>query len=243
MLWRVVNVNGILLEQNQREMRKTLAILFFIVFYFPILANSPWAESLNTAKNADYLTAQEKAVILEMNKARSNPKRYAQEVILPMKKRFTDSESPRIYYNADSMRIMTQEGTAAIDECVKEMMGTAPMGLLVPSKGLSRAAFDHTNDQARTGRTGHSGRDGSTPWKRMERYGQWLTTCGENIDYGNKDAQAIVVSLLVDDGVPSRGHRRSILNGVFKVAGVAIGSHPKYRDMCTIDFAVGYQEK
>jgi len=202
-----------------------------------------WPDLLNTAKDADYLSAQERAVIFEMNKARSNPKRYALEVILPMKKRFTDSENSRIYYNSDSMRIMTQEGTAAIDECVKEMMGTAPMGMLLPSKGMSRAALDHTKDQSRTGKTGHTGKDGSTPWKRMERYGRWLGTCGENIDYGNKDAQAIVVSLLVDDGVPSRGHRRSILNSAFKVAGVAIGSHSKYRDMCTINFAGGYEEK
>ncbi len=202
-----------------------------------------WGENLNTAKDADYLSAQERAVIFEMNKARSNPKRYALEVILPMKKRFTDSENSRIYYNSDSMRIMTQEGTAAIDECVREMKRIEPMGLLLPSEGMSRAALDHTKDQSRTGRTGHSGKDGSTPWKRMERYGRWLGTCGENIDYGNKYAQAIVVSLLVDDGVPSRGHRHSILNGAFKVAGVAIGTHPKYRDMCTIDFASWYEEK
>lgn len=221
----------------------TLVVSLFGLFLFAQTSGSKWNDSLNTAKNADYLSAQERAVIFEMNKARSNPKRYALEVILPMKKRFTDSESPRIYYNADSMRIMTKEGTAAIDECVREMRGTAPMGLLLPSEGMSLAARDHTKDQSRTGRTGHSGRDGSTPWKRMERYGQWLVTCGENIDYGNKDAQAIVVSLLVDDGVPSRGHRKSILNGAFKVVGVAIGSHPKYRDMCTIDFAGGYEEK
>lgn len=202
-----------------------------------------WSDSLNTAKDADYLNEQERAVIFEMNKARSNPKRYALEVILPMKKRFTDSESSRIYYNSDSMRIMTQEGIAAIDECVREMKRIEPMGLLLPSEGMSRAALDHTKDQSRTGRTGHSGKDGSTPWKRMERYGRWLGTCGENIDYGNKYAQAIVVSLLVDDGVPSRGHRHSILNGAFKVAGVAIGTHPKYRNMCTIDFAGGYEEK
>ncbi|WP_320052096.1 CAP domain-containing protein [uncultured Acetobacteroides sp.] len=223
-------------------MGRILALTIFLLS--GITSGQPsWPDSLNTAKNADYLSAQERAVIFEMNKARSNPKRYALEVILPMKKRFTVSGNSRMYYNADSMRILTQEGTAAIDECVKEMMGIAPMGLLAPSKGMSLAARDHVKDQGKTGSVGHTGTDGSSPWDRMGRYGQWLTTCGENIDYGNRDAQAIVVSLLVDDGVPSRGHRRSILNRTLKVVGVAIGSHPKYGTMCTLDFAGGYEEK
>lgn len=202
-----------------------------------------WDESLNTAKDATYLTPMERAVILELNKARSNPKRYAMEVVAPMRKRFTDSKSALIYYNADSLRIMTQEGVAAIDECVRVMGDAKPLGLLTPSKGMSRAAADHVTDQARTGKTGHTGKDRSTPWDRMNRYGRWLGTCGENIDYGNPEAQAIVISLLVDDGVPTRGHRASILNEKFQVAGVSIGSHPKYRFMCTIDYAGGYEEK
>ncbi len=34
-----------------------------------------------------------------------------------------------------------------------------------------------------------------------------------------------VVSLLVDDGVPSRGHRDNILNESYNRVGVAIGEH------------------
>jgi uncharacterized protein YkwD len=66
-------------------------------------------------------------------------------------------------------------------------------------------------------------------------------SAGENINYGNDDARRIVASLLIDDGVPSRGHRRNLLNGTFKFVGVSIGPHPVYGHMCVIDFAGSYQ--
>ena len=49
-----------------------------------------------------------------------------------------------------------------------------------------------------------------------------------------------MVSLLIDDGVPSRGHRKIILDPLFRNAGVAFGPHPKFRNMCVIVFAAEY---
>lgn len=60
---------------------------------------------------------------------------------------------------------------------------------------------------------------------------------GENIDYGNSCAEDIVVSLVIDDGVPSRGHLRNIMKSSFRHAGAAIGPHKQYGFMCTIDFS------
>ncbi len=76
----------------------------------------------------------------------------------------------------------------------------------------------------------------------MDRYGKWLKAAGENIDYGYNKADRIVLSLLVDDGVPNRGHRKSILNPQFKVIGVAQGTHKTYDYMFVMDFAGGFQE-
>jgi uncharacterized protein YkwD len=98
-------------------------------------------------------------------------------------------------------------------------------------------------EQQKTGSVGHISRKGSTPQKRIEKYGVWNICASEDISYGSMDARQIVASLLIDDGVPTRGHRENILNPCTKFAGVAEGNHRKYRVMCVIDYAGSYQSK
>ena len=59
---------------------------------------------------------------------------------------------------------------------------------------------------------------------------------GECISYGEAEARGIVISLLVDDGVPSRGHRKIILDPKFSAVGISAGKHVVYSAMCTLDF-------
>ena len=224
-------------------MLRYVAAFAFSVLWLTLCAQQPWPDSLNTAKTATYLSPEERNVILEMNKVRTNPKRYAQEVVAAMKKRFVDSESPLIYLKDDGRRIMTNEGVKAIDECVQELMRAKPVGMIYPSKGVWRASRDHAKDQASTGATGHSSKNGASPWDRMDKYGVRVGYAGENVDYGNADGLGIVLSLLIDDGVSSRGHRHNIMSGNFRMAGVAIGPHPTYGFMCVIDYVTKFVDK
>jgi len=138
---------------------------------------------------------------------------------------------------------MTNEGLSALDECIRELEHARPVSSLEPCKGLTLAARDHTHDQGRTGSTGHTGSDGSSVVNRLDRYGRWDLSAGENISYGFNEARKIVAALLIDDGVPSRGHRKNLLNNNFNVVGVDIGPHRVYGDMCVMDFAGGYTSK
>jgi uncharacterized protein YkwD len=69
----------------------------------------------------------------------------------------------------------------------------------------------------------------------MRRHGVVKRASGENIDYGATGLQ-VVIDLIVDDGVPSRGHRRNVLDPAFRAVGIAVGPHRTYGTMCVIDF-------
>lgn len=195
--------------------------------------------SLDTARNVDYLSEIEKDVILEMNKARSDPKKYATLYIAPFAKKFRSDGS----YMKDGVIMQTNEGVAVVNECIKEMSAKKGVGILRPEKGLSLAAQSHATSQAKTSQTGHKGTDGSSPFTRIQRYGTFRTA-GENISYGSNDGQEIVIQLLVDDGVKNRGHRKNIFNSAFEQTGVGFAEgHKTYRCECVITYAGGYEEK
>jgi uncharacterized protein YkwD len=189
--------------------------------------------ALNTAAGAVYLSPMEKDLILEINKLRSDPARYAEEYIAPLAKHY---DRRLLYYPGDK-GLLTKEGVRALHECVRELKRHSPMPLVYPSRGLTRAARDHVSDQSRSGRTGHLGGDRSTLRTRIERYGEWKVRIAENIAYGGKSAKQIVIYLLIDDGIPGRGHRKNFLNPEFKMVGVATGSHPEFKQMSVMDFA------
>ena len=201
--------------------------------------------ALDTAAEADYLSPAEKDVILEMNKARADPKKYAELYIKPMLEYNWGGPFGANSYLAPGATIYTStnEGRSGIQSCINDLSKRQSMSPLLPEKGLSLAARDHVNDTGPKGIVGHTGSDKSSMGQRIERYGKWDRGAGENISYGHNKGRDIVIQLLIDDGVSSRGHRNNILNKNFKYAGGAIGSHSKYNYLCVIDYANEYISK
>jgi uncharacterized protein YkwD len=194
--------------------------------------------ALDTAADVTYLMGIEKDVILEMNKVRNNPKKYAELYIQPRLKYYIGKN----YSVPSQITIVTQEGAAAVNSCIAALNRANSVGVLIPERGLAIAAKDHVTDQSRTGQTGHNGSDRSTPETRMKKHGTFSGswTLGENIAYGETTGRDIVCGLLIDDGVPNRGHRTNIMNRAFTQTGVGYGTHSQYRTSCTITYTNGY---
>lgn len=202
----------------------------------------PWTEEGASQMKASWLSDEENQLVVELNKARTDPARYAREYIEPGLSLFLPDD-PLVQQKPDGTLYSTSEGVSAVKECIEVMKSTSPMGILTPSEGISKAARDHAKDMERRVFVAHKGSDGSDPYKRMNRYGKWGGFAAENISAGEATARAVVVQLLIDDGVASRGHRQNILDPALKRVGVAIAPHKEWRWSATMDFASEYTEK
>ena len=222
-------------------MRKFTNILQ-VLFLLSLSIASAYAGSAGTPQKRDndarYLTELESEVVEELNLARMQPQIYA-GFLADYARLYIGSE----VHEAGEKVLLTKEGKSAVNEAIRFLQKQKALIPLKPSKGMSRAAKDMVRMQETTNQTGHTGRDGSTFSQRINRYGTWGGSCAENIDYGNNTARKIVMALIIDDGVSSRGHRKSIFTPVFTRVGVACGVHQTFRYMCVIELAQSYTEK
>ncbi len=152
------------------------------------------------------------AVFRELNLARSNPVGYAA---------YIDA------IDADAR------------EAIAYLHSAEPVPQLAWSDELTRSAIDHIADTGPRGVLSHEGTDGSRPHDRIERYlhPSDISATGENIQYGALSPRAIVVELIIDRGVPDRGHRTNIFAPNWTHVGIAVGPHAGYDAMCVMDFA------
>lgn len=177
-------------------------------------------------------------VLTEMNLARTEPKTYAGFI-----REFRDRFKGKTFSLPGSAnRVQTSEGISAVDEAIKFLARQSPLSPLMWSNGLAAAAAELTEEQGRSGTTGHYGKQSRGIQERVERHGKWRGQIGENIGYGPKEPRDMVMQLIIDDGVPNRGHRKNIFNTAFSTAGVACGPHPRFGSMCVIDYAGSFKE-
>jgi uncharacterized protein YkwD len=198
---------------------------------FPTALAAPKLIAISTMAGNVTPSAMEREIVVEMNRARTNPRAYA-EVARDWRTRF---QGDRVKIS-DRLFLQTKEGVRAVDEAISFLQSTAPVTPLNFSTSLALAARQHQHDQSNNGGIGHIGGDGSSSSQRIARHGRFRLT-GENITYGSDSARAVVRDLIIDDGVVDRGHRTNIFQPRFRTAGVACGHHRNYRILCVINYA------
>lgn len=182
------------------------------------------------------LRTLERELVPELNRARTAPREYA-TVIGQLIGHFQGTLLSHPWF---AIPVRTQEGERAVREAVSNLQRRSPLPALLHSDVLARAAKDLAEDQSRTGRLGHTGSDGSSTDTRVRRYGSWSGTLTENIAYQPDAAtRPIIVGLIVDDGVPSRGHRTNIFDPAVRYAGSACAPHPRFGTVCVMVHAGG----
>lgn len=176
--------------------------------------------------------------LTEINLARRDPHGYA-DFLGKFRRQFRGGS-----YILPGTQIMvaTREGLKAVDEAIRFLRRQKPLPPLAWAEGLAAAAADLAEEEGESGAVGHFAKTSGGPRERIERHGRWMGTIGENIFYGPGDARQVVMNLIIDDGVPGRGHRKNIFSRTFVMAGVACGPHPRFGTVCVIDFAGEFRE-
>lgn len=171
----------------------------------------------------------ESGVFTELNRFRRDPAAYT-DYLRDYRPRF---EGKLLVSDDDSeIDIMTREGVAAVDEAIRDLRREKPLPELTWSETLARAAADHVAAQSRSGAVGHY-TGGRGPGERVKARGGGPYV-NEVITYGHHSPAGVVDQLLIDDGVPDRGHRHSLLRPTHRYAGVGCGAHKVHRTMCVI---------
>ena len=196
--------------------------------------NSPasiWtAEELakaNTAAGADYLSDEEKKTIMLVNLARLDGKRYLQSYFQE--------------YNSTAYVKMKSSDNSYMKSLRKDLDEVKNLPMLLPDKGLFKAAEYHARDTGKNGLVGHTSSNGTSFNKRLPKYVKGWNRLAENCSYGYQDAASIVGQLLLDENVPSLGHRKSIINPELEYIGVSIQPHSKYGYNCVMDFCARFE--
>ncbi len=154
--------------------------------------------SSKTLPGVAYLSSEEQEMIDEINLLRSNPAGYIPYVeayIAEMKAGRT---------------IMRSTDTAY--ELIEELKRTGPLSTLQPAECIYRAAQKHGQEAVKIGDSDHRGQDGSWPWDRVRRECPNMQDGNENLVGGPDNIRRSMMLLLVDEGIPNRGHRKTLLN-------------------------------
>jgi len=161
-------------------------------------------------------------VLGELNLARTEPRAYAQAL-----------EDAAYRSRASG----AYDDPAAFQEALSFLRRQPSLPPLGADPALEGAAHSHADYQGREGGFGHQGPGGESLGERLRQHGAFSMLMAEDISYGYANPREVVLQLIVDSGVPDRGHRANIFNPAFREAGVGCAPHRVYGAMCVVDFA------
>lgn len=176
-------------------------------------------------------------ILKEHNWARQQPEEYARHRVSPLLQKF---EGNRCHLT-EGQTLVTKEGRQAVENLLVALKEHQPCQPLRLEANLSKAAQRHAEDVRDNNITAHVGSDGSTVQARIEKEGEWWGSCGENISLGHENAEDVVLWLLIDDGVPTRGHMKNILDPQHAHLGCSRPVEHKSATKCVVlDYAAGF---
>ncbi len=165
-----------------------------------------------TATHVKYMSDEEKKVIHILNLMRLNPLLFLKSVVM---------KYPNVSMNPSF------ENSSYFKSLITTLQNQQPLPVFTPDEKCYNSANCHA---LISGTKSYVGHDRLSSECKSRQY-----FSGECCSYGYSTALDIVLTLLIDEDVPSLGHRYALL-GPYKNCGVSIQPHRKYGFNAVIDF-------
>ena len=175
-----------------------------------------------------------------INKFRSNPRELARH--LEKLKKYLDKNT-NILSEPDKIQIQMVEGENVFNEAIQFLKNLSPLPPFEWDDCLAQSAQEHVDDIGPKGLLLYQSSDGTEPEDRISKYGNYVESLGENIDFGPNDEIGVIVSLTLDDGEEERPHRDNLFKNDYKKIGIACGPHQSEFQMCVMDMAYDFIPK
>ena len=176
----------------------------------------------------------------ELNKLRGNPKSYIPLIEAQMRTIKKNGVLKKKYSN---LFIQTIEGKSAYQEAIVFLENQEPVPPLKKESKLSYAAQDLVKDIGERGVVTHEDKNGHFTSERIEKYCEWDKCANEVIEVSSKNAQDILISLIVDDGIRNRADRMALFQNYHNYVGISCGAHTEYEIVTVFVFVGGIRQK
>jgi len=181
------------------------------------------------------LTAEEQQLVNEINAARNQPNFYI--TILEQRKSYYKGKE--LTLPSSDIVLETNEGVAPVHEAITYLKSHSPSEPLYPVQGLSVAADESLHH------FGAQGKEEGDSLDRIKKFG--LIQGGassELLHLGDVSPREIVTRMLIDDGLPDRSQRNTLLDPKWKYIGLSIGNHNSdHKRMAVIVVSERYVDK
>ncbi|MCL6524437.1 MAG: CAP domain-containing protein [Thermoflavifilum sp.] len=163
----------------------------------------------------------EKAILEVINRMRSHPAAFYTQVIEP----YVRQKPTAIHFTHSYVHSLR-----------KEMLALSALPPLVENDTLQQTALELARDivEHQGGRLSHNTSQGLDFAQRFQQAG---IGCGaENLYTGtHRTAEDVVADWLIDQGVPSLGHRKNLLHSSYTRAGLVVLTNPKGQIWVVLD--------
>jgi uncharacterized protein YkwD len=139
--------------------------------------------------------------------------------------------------------IPTYEGVEAVKDAITFLKNQQPVPELAYSKEMSLSCKDLINDIGPKGLVSHEGIENKNLYNRLEKYCDWDGAIAENLDFGFKIPENIIMNMVIDDGDEKRYQRKNLFYPDFRYVGIGVGPHREYGICVVIEYAYNIREK